>query len=161
MEEYKLSHKYKVWKHMVKNNWKISGYKCVYEFDNGIDFWKLYNNWNNLGTIIDKPLFLMKENVLPIWEDENNINGGCWSFKVFNNQAEELWEEVSLLFITNNLLISNNDDEIVGLSVTIKKNNYIIIKIWNKNNKNNSIKNLNKNILEKWGTDIIYISHNN
>lgn len=161
MEEYKLSNTFKVWKHIVKNNWSINGYKCIYTFNNGVQFWQLYNNWNKLGTILDKPLFLMKENIQPIWEDENNINGGCWSFKIFNNQAEELWEELSTLFVTNNLLNDTNiDDEILGLSISIKKNNYIVIKIWNRNNKNNSIININKNILNKWGTDIIYISHN-
>lgn len=161
MEEYNLSNTFKVWKHIVKNNWSINGYKCIYTFNNGVQFWQLYNNWNKLGTILDKPLFLMKENVQPIWEDENNINGGCWSFKIFNSQAEELWEELSTLFVTNNLLNDTNiDDEILGLSISIKKNNYIVIKIWNRNNKNNSIININKNILNKWGTDIIYISHN-
>lgn len=161
MEEYKLSNTFKVWKHIIKNDWSINGYKCIYTFNDGIQFWQLYNNWNKLGTILDKPLFLMKDNVQPIWEDENNINGGCWSFKIFNNQAEELWEELSTLFVTNKLLNDTNiDDEILGLSISIKKNNYIVIKIWNRNNENNSIININKNILNKWGTDIIYISHN-
>ncbi len=41
-----------------------------------------------------------------------------------------------------------------------KKNNYCVIKIWNTNAINNSIKNINKKILTKWGTDVIYISHN-
>ena len=41
-----------------------------------------------------------------------------------------------------------------------KKSNYCVIKIWNTNSANNSMKNINKNILKKWGTDLIYISHN-
>ncbi len=61
----------------------------------------------------------MKNDVKPIWEDNININGGCWSFKIFENQASELWEDLSLLFLTNNLL--NNSDECVGLSICQKK----------------------------------------
>jgi hypothetical protein len=155
----KLDNNYSVWKHNVKNDWSINGYKCIYNFDDGVQFWQLFNNWNNLGTIFDKPLFIMKNNIQPIWEDENNKNGGCWSFKVFNNNAEELWEELATFFITNNILVNKND-EINGISITVKKNNYSVIKIWNKNNTQNSINNLNKIILAKWGTDIIYISHN-
>jgi len=178
METTKLDNKYSVWKHNIKNDWSINGYKCIYNFEDGVQFWQLFNNWNNLGTIFDKPLFIMKNNIQPIWEDENNKNGGCWSFKVFNNNAEELWEELATLFITNNILVnktvsvssdvrtfkmthsSNKNDEINGISITVKKNNYCVIKIWNKNNTQNSINNLNKIILAKWGTDIIYISHN-
>jgi len=40
-----------------------------------------------------------------------------------------------------------------------KKNNNTVIKIWNKNSKNNSLKLINENILKKWGMDIIYIAH--
>ena len=47
----------------------------------------------------------MKNDVKPIWEDENNKNGGCWSFKIFENQANELWEDLSTLFVTDNLLV--------------------------------------------------------
>ena len=40
-----------------------------------------------------------------------------------------------------------------------KKNNYSVVKIWNKNSKDNSLSLLNENILKKWGMDIIYIAH--
>ena len=33
------------------------------------------------------------------------------------------------------------------------------LKIWNKDSKNNSLNLINKNILKKWGLDIIYIAH--
>jgi hypothetical protein len=48
-----------------------------------------------------------------------------------------------------------------GYFYLYKKNNYCVIKIWNNNSTNNSIKFINKDILKKWGTEIIYISHNN
>ena len=65
--------------------------------------------------------------------------------------------DLSLFLITNQ--ISNLEDDILGLSICQKKNNYSVIKIWNKNSKNNSLTNINKDILKKWGIDIIYISH--
>jgi hypothetical protein len=34
-----------------------------------------------------------------------------------------------------------------------------VIKIWNKDSKKNSLQLINKNILQKWGTEIIYIAH--
>ncbi len=147
-----------VWYHYDKDNWKLSGYKNIYEITDISSFWKLYNNWNKLGGILNKHLFLMKENITPVWEDINNINGGCWSYKIHEDNAEELWEDLSVYLVCN-LMSTVISDEILGISISFKKNNYAVIKIWNKNSKNHSLKLLNDNILKKWGTDIIYIAH--
>ena len=155
---YDLSNNFNIWYHHIKDDWSINGYKQIYKICNGVDFWKLYNNWDLIGGVLCKQFFIMKNDVKPIWEDDVNKNGGCWSFKIFENQASELWEDLSTLFVTDELL--NNSDECVGLSICLKKNNYCVIKIWNTIAANNSIKNINKKILNKWGTDLIYISHN-
>jgi hypothetical protein len=153
-----LNNKWILWSHNNKNDWTINGYKKMYEISSVYEFWKIYNNWDKLGGLTKNNLFLMKENIIPIWEDENNINGGCWSFKNVESNAYELWEDLSCNLVTDNLCptISN---EIVGLSIALKKNNNIIIKIWNINSKNNSLKFINSNILSKWGTNIIYSAH--
>ena len=100
----------------------------------------------------------MQEGITPIWEDPKNINGGCWSFKVPDDQAHELWEDLSIYLVCEQLCPTITD-EIVGLSICLKKNNNAVIKIWNKKSKNNSLKLINEYILKKWGTDIIYIAH--
>lgn len=153
----KLNNIWNVWYHSEKNNWKINGFKNIYKIETIADYWKLYNNWNKLGGINSQHFFIMKENIKPIWEDSNNIKGGCFSFKINTYQTKELWNDLSLFLITNQ--ISNLEDDILGLSICQKKNNYSVIKIWNKNSKNNSLTNINKDILKKWGIDIIYISH--
>jgi len=100
----------------------------------------------------------MKNEVPPIWEDSLNINGGCWSFKTNIEQAPELWKELSIYLVCD-IICSDIKVEIMGLSICLKKNNNCIIKIWNNNSKHNSLQLLNENILNKWGTDIIYIAH--
>jgi len=154
-----LKHKWYIWYHKDKDNWTISGFEKIYEIINVNDFWKLYNSWNKIFNNINKHIFIMREGINPIWEDPNNINGGCWSFKVANDVlANELWEDLSIYIVTNNLS-NDNSDEIFGLSMIHKKNNNCIIKIWNKDCNKNSLNLLNKNILNKWGTNIIYIAH--
>jgi hypothetical protein len=145
-----------VWYHHIKDIWSIDGYKKIYTITNPLTFWQLYNNWELLGGVTAKHFFLMKNNTQPIWEDPLNIKGGCWSFKVIDSMADELWEDLSVLAITNELL---NDTNIMGLSIALKKNNTCVVKIWNDDSMKNSIKYINKNILKKWGTDIIYIAH--
>ena len=152
-----------IWYHHEKDNWKVSGYRQIYQIKTIEHFWSFYNNWDKVGGVTNKHFFLMRDNVSPIWEDSENINGGCWSFKVQEEQAEELWEDLSVNLVCNSLLQTNKQaslsDEIMGLSICLKKNNNTVIKIWNKNSKNNSLKLINESILKKWGTDIIYIAH--
>lgn len=153
-----FKHSWNLWYHSEKDNWDISGYEKMYEIKTPLDFWQLFNNWKKLGGILSKQFFIMKNNIKPIWEDENNRKGGCWSFKININQAFELWKELSVLLVCDELL-SDNNEELTGISICLKKNNNCVIKLWNKNSKNNSINLINHNILEKWGTDIIYIAH--
>ena len=145
-----------VWYHHTKDNWTIDGYKKIYTIDNGLDFWKLYNNWESLSGVTAKHFFLMKNDTKPVWEDPSNMKGGCWSYKILDSMAAELWEDLSLLLVTNELVQGTVS---LGLSLTLKKNNTCVVKIWNDDSNKNSIKYINKNILKKWGTDIIYIAH--
>ena len=135
----KLKYNWNIWYHHEKDNWKLSGYKQLYNIDNANSFWKFYNNWDKVGGVTNKHFFLMREDVTPIWEDKNNINGGCWSFKIQEDQADDLWEDLSVYLVCNELCPSI-EDEIMGLSICLKKNNNTVIKIWNKNSKNNSLK---------------------
>jgi translation initiation factor 4E len=153
-----FKNKWKLWYHSDKDNWTLSGYENIYTIENIKDFWKLYNFLSKNNNILSKHFFLMKDNVNPIWEDENNINGGCWSFKILDTNAYKLYEELSMYLVCEKIcpMIS---DEIMGISICLKKNNNVIIKIWNNNSKNNSLKFINENILNKWGLDIIYIAH--
>jgi len=150
--------KWNIWYHYDKDNWTLSGYKQIYEIYDVSSFWKLYNNWNKLDGVLNKHLFLMRYNITPIWEDTNNINGGCWSYKINDELALDLWEDLSIYLICEQIS-PTIPNEILGISISSKKNNNVVIKIWNKNSKNNSLKILNDAILKKWGTDIIYIAH--
>jgi len=145
-----------IWYHHTKDIWTIDGYKNIYSIKNGVDFWKLYNNWDAIDGLVGKHYFIMKNNIKPLWEDQMNINGGCWSFKINNNTVTELWEDLSILLVTNELI---EGCDVVGLSISIKKNNTCVVKIWNTDSMCNSIKHINRDILKKWKTDIIYIAH--
>ncbi len=146
-----------LWYHSKKDNWTIDGYEKIYQIDNIASYWKLYNNWDKLGGINNKHFFLMKDGVIPLWEDESNKYGGCWSFKISEHQSQELWNDLSKYLVLEKLVQIKED--VVGLSVCLKKSNFSVIKIWNKDSKNNSLNLINKDILKKYGLDIIYIAH--
>jgi hypothetical protein len=154
----KFDNKWSLWIHEDKDNWTITGYKKIYEIENIKDFWNLYNFWNKHNNITYKHFFLMKNDNKPIWEVPENIQGGSWSFKILEDKAYNLFEDLSTYLVCEKLCPTITD-EIMGLSICLKKNNNVIIKVWNNNSKNNSLKFINENILNKWGLDIIYIAH--
>lgn len=149
--------KWQIWYHSLRDVWTIEGYKKIYSIDNIKDYWKLYNNWDKLGGINNKHFFIMRNGVTPIWEDENNKNGGCWSFKVNDSQAQELWDDLSKYLVIESL--SSIKDDLVGLSACLKKNNFSVIKIWNRDSNNNNVQFICNEIINKWGSDLIYIAH--
>ena len=152
-----FNNEWNLWYHNSKDDWTINGYKKIYNIKTIEDYWKLYNNWDKLGGINNKHFFMMKNNVTPIWEDPVNKTGGCWSFKINESASQDLWDHLSQYLVSENM--SSIKDDIVGLSVCLKKNNFSVVKIWNKDNSNNSLNLLSKDILNKWGLDIIYIAH--
>lgn len=151
-----FKNKWTVWYHHMKDNWELSGYRKIYNITNIKNFWELYNNWNRIGGILSKQFFVMKNNITPLWEDKMNFNGGCWSLKININLAQELWEYLSILLVSENIY---ENDNINGLSICVKKNNICVIKIWVKDN-NNNIKLLNKDIFEKYQPEILFIINN-
>ena len=153
----KLNSSWVLWYHHEKNNWKINGYRKIYKIDTIKDFWELYKNFDRIGGINNQHFFLMREGIEPIWEDEANKQGGCWSFKKMENESAEIWEDLTIRIVGETLLEDNS--EINGLSICLKRQSNSVIKIWNKNSKNNCKSLIHKDILNKYGKEILYIAH--
>lgn len=153
----KFKNEWKLYYLIDKNSWKIENFKKLYTITTPFEFWKLFNNWNSVSNNINDNYFIMKNDIMPMWEDENNKDGGCWTYKINHKQYMLLWEELAV-YLVNELICPTIDDKIVGISLCIKKDS-ICIKIWNNNSKYNSLKYINEKILTRWGTGIIYIVH--
>ena len=153
-----FKNKWNLWVHHNKDVWDLTGYKKLYTIKDATSYWKLFNSWDEIDGLLSKQYFLMKDNITPIWEDEENKNGGCWSLKVIDYEADSLFELLSVLMITEEL--SSLSDIINGLSTCLKKNNTVVIKIWNNNKNHSNIDLLNKKIFDIYNDEIIYIANN-
>ena len=76
----KTLYNWNIWFHRVDDkNWLIDSYKnigtitCLEEY--------VYY-YNKINTFTDGMFFLMKNNIPPLWEDINNINGGVITYKI-------------------------------------------------------------------------------
>lgn len=66
------------------------------------DIAAFYRIWNNFpwDAVKNKDsVHVFRQGVKPLWEDEENINGGCWVFKIKKEDSKALraWEEICLL----------------------------------------------------------------
>ena len=127
---HKLENNWVMWIHYIyDNDWSINSYKQIYSFDTLEDLIRL-NNFLNNNILSNLMIFFMKDNIKPIWEDNNNKYGGSFSYKISNNLLENVWKKLVYAILCNTL----TDDETIlkninGISISPKKN-YCIIKLW-------------------------------
>nr|QBK89363.1 MAG: translation initiation factor 4E [Mimivirus LCMiAC02] len=151
-----LPHELMLWSHEIhSNNWYIDGYSKICDINNVSDFWKVFNNFEKMNTR-SKHYYLMKSGIDPTWEHPSNSNGGQCSFRIEHSVAKELWENLCVRFVCNELY--DDVDDINGLSYS-PKNNWVIVKIWNKNGKNNIEAKLRTDLKKKLDDDNISIKY--
>ena len=127
-----LGNKWSFYLHLHDNpDWSIKSYIKMIEFDNVEDA-ILLNDEINYDLIKKSLMFLMKDDVKPMWEDDNNKNGGCFSFKIANKDIEVIWKELYYRLIGQSLTTDNcYYNKINGITLSPKKK-FCILKIWMK-----------------------------
>ena len=161
MEDYcihLLNSKWTLWYHKSDDtDWSLQSYIKLASFSSIEEFSIVYNSLEAVH-IQNAMLFLMRDKIAPIWESEENKEGGCFSFKIYRQEIYEAWNELSTLLIGEGLLKDKNDFSCInGISISPKKT-FSIIKIWLKNNENNEANKFNE-IVKFNFQDAIYKKH--
>ena len=128
--KHKLSDKWVLWAHLPHNtDWSLKSYIKISKISVAEDIIALNNTLPD-QLIKNCMLFLMRDGILPMWEDPKNIDGGCFSFKVNNKNIAQVWRDISYL-LTGNTLSKDQDilNSITGITVSPKKS-FCILKIW-------------------------------
>ncbi len=132
----KLNSYWTVWVHKINSNdWTLTGYQKIYVINSIGAFWRFFNNFQLLNTYQNQ-IFIMREEIAPIWEDVNNKFGGICSIKIDSIQkgmktdlSTEVLALISLL-IMNETFVGQNKN-INGISYSVKKRSSLI-KVWTK-----------------------------
>ena len=142
MNNYQLNTNWCLWYHSINDtNWKNNSYTNLYDIKDLYDL-KFLNDSIQKIHLQNGMFFIMKENIFPTWEDPDNREGCCISFKIPNYVLKEQWELISNCVVINDILKDkNNDDYLNGISISPKKE-FNIIKLWLRNHDENYINNL-------------------
>jgi len=140
LDDFKLDTGYVLWYHsVVEKSWSASSYINLCEdipdkvIRTGKQLWQVYSALANNFTA--GMFFLMKEGIMPMWEDPKNANGGYWSFKVPKRSSNLTWKKLSAGLVGNSLTVDSKKMScITGISISPKISN-CVMKIWNNTSK--------------------------
>ena len=131
---HKLSNKWTIYAHLPHDtDWSLKSYKTLYTTSYLEEFITLTESLPD-KLISNCMLFIMKDNIKPIWEDELNKSGGCFSYKIATQDADEKWFDLCAKVLSETLSEKEcYNQNINGISITPKKNANIL-RIWLKDN---------------------------
>ncbi len=144
MNKTKIENKFSFWyrisedlyqvqsKHPIDQKEYENQVKKIAEFDTIEDFWAIFQHLRKPDSCNPGIEFQMfKEPIKPLWEDENNKNGGRISIKLRKHYTTIIWEEIIFALI-GDVLPKEIKDEINGIVVTSRKE-YNTLQIWIRN----------------------------
>ena len=132
----RLSHNWVLYSHLPHDtNWTLSSYKRVHTISTVGDAIAITDKEiipETESIVQNSMMFLMKEEVAPMWEDKYNKNGGSFAYVVNTKDIYDVWTDAIYSIVGNT--ISENEAFVNGVNgITIsKKKDFHIFKIWMK-----------------------------
>ncbi len=127
-----LHESWNLWAHLPQDkDWSMNSYKFLSKINTVEDAIVRSNLLPDLF-IKHCMIFIMKDGIKPVWEDNNNVKGGAFSYKVSNKNVPTIWRELTYALVGNTI---STDEKFVkninGITIS-PKNNFCVIKIWTK-----------------------------
>lgn len=137
LEDQQLEHNWQLYRLKLETHRKnvkiVMTPKMFGEFSTICGMWSWMKEYMPSKLDIGDDIYQFKNGIKPIWEDNNNKNGGRWSFVIKNhNYFDEIWLRIHL-GISGETLDPNN--QINGILLSLRKG-YIKISIWTRDKYN-------------------------
>lgn len=151
-----LGHEYTFWYHNPNDiDWSNDSYHQILTIKSVEEFWLMNNNIKK-ESVENGMFFMMVDNVFPVWEDPNNINGCSVSWKVERKYAYQYWTDILVHLLSENFI---NPEQVTGVSISPKKQSNII-KLWYNIDFKDGVKSLvYPDTLKLYGIIPLYKSH--
>ena len=125
-----LFDKWVLWAHLPHDtDWSLGSYKNIMCIKFVEEMVSLYSCLPE-ALVKNCMLFLMRKGITPMWEDKENMNGGCFSYKVNNNNVPEVWRSLSYILTGETISVDPKFiSKVTGITISPKKL-FCIVKIW-------------------------------
>lgn len=124
-----LEEKWTLWVHLPSDpDWTLKGYYKIHTFSTIDDIISIIESTPH-SLVKGAMMFIMRAGVTPIWEDKNNKNGGCFSYRVSHKILPSVWRKITYTMIGGGLMPDEMDKTITGISISPKKQ-FSVLKIW-------------------------------
>ena len=121
---------WKLWLHSHDNHdWSISSYSSICDIHNVYDMWSCLNVLKVLDCV-NYQFFIMKNNILPMWESPENEKGAAIVIKTLYSDSHfwDIWELLVIKTLIGSVIKLDNNI-VNGVSLNMK-NDYATLKIW-------------------------------
>lgn len=127
---YELNTRWILWFHSIKDSsWTKSSYTKFFTFNNLLDY-VVFKEVIQLNHLQNGMFFLMRDGIFPNWEDPDNSDGCCISFKIPGSSIKEDFCKMLMYCLTEDILKdTSKTDELNGFSISPKKE-FNIAKLW-------------------------------
>jgi len=127
-QQHNLNGKWNMYYHLPHDKcWELSSYSVIMRDIDTAEQVISLNNTIHDNIIKNCMLFVMRDGITPMWEDPKNRNGGCFSYKIINKHAPEVWKTLFYLLCGETLCISSEySKHINGITISPKKHFFII-----------------------------------
>ena len=128
--KYELNDNWNMYYHLPDDkNWDLGSYKIIGSITSLSELIALNENVPE-KVIKHCMLFVMRNNITPMWEDVMNRDGGCFSFKVINKLVFPVWKKLLYMLCGESLCKDKANSMLLnGITISPKKN-FCIIKVW-------------------------------
>jgi hypothetical protein len=126
-----LNDKWVLYNHLPsEKDWTITGYTVLLDHIDSVEKTVAINRSLPDNMVKFSMLFFMRDGITPLWEDESNKNGGCFSYKVVNKHVVQVWRHMMFMAAGESLALTKDYSACInGITLSPKKN-FCIVKIW-------------------------------
>ena len=113
-------------------------------FNTDEEFWNLFLRMKLPSQLhLKSKVFIFKRDISPIWEQDENKNGGRIYVKLpLNKESDEIWQNLILEFLTGFNNQDYFDEQVHGVELSIRQVDNVCLAIWVKNNDYRVVKDL-------------------
>jgi hypothetical protein len=156
---HKLNDIWNLWAHLPHDtDWSIKSYKKIYTIKYAEEAIAITETIPDV-LVKNCMLFVMRNGITPVWEDIQNRNGGCFSYKIGNKNVYDVWKKLNYLIIGETISSQLSFVNCVtGITISPKKN-FCIIKIWMRNCSNQDPSVITKEISELSSQGCLFKKH--